>query len=79
VGSLAVVTVRGRPFAILGFTVTRGRIVEFNAIGSPERCSPDRGSVLDTQPLSCRTEAIREINSARRSGTGAGDPRLPLP
>jgi RNA polymerase sigma-70 factor (ECF subfamily) len=32
-----IVTVRGRPFAILAFTVTRGRIVEIDAIGDPER------------------------------------------
>ncbi|HUY56919.1 MAG TPA: sigma-70 family RNA polymerase sigma factor [Candidatus Micrarchaeaceae archaeon] len=32
-----VVTVRGRPFAIMGFTVSAGRIVEIDAIGDPER------------------------------------------
>jgi RNA polymerase sigma-70 factor (ECF subfamily) len=32
-----VVTVNGRPFAVLGFTVTDGRIVEIDAIADPER------------------------------------------
>ncbi|MGC2295357.1 MAG: sigma-70 family RNA polymerase sigma factor [Candidatus Dormiibacterota bacterium] len=32
-----VVTVRGRPLAIMGFTVSAGRIVEIDAIGDPER------------------------------------------
>jgi ketosteroid isomerase-like protein len=43
-----VVTVGGRPFAILGFTVTRGRIVEINAIGDPERVRRIAGAVLDS-------------------------------
>jgi RNA polymerase sigma factor (sigma-70 family) len=33
----AVVTVRGRPFAILAFTVAGGRIVEIDALGDAER------------------------------------------
>jgi RNA polymerase sigma factor (sigma-70 family) len=45
-----VVTVRGRPFAILGFTVTRGRIVEILAIGDPERVGLLAAAVLDRQP-----------------------------
>jgi hypothetical protein len=32
-----VVTVGGRPFAVLGFTVTDGRIVEIDAIADPDR------------------------------------------
>jgi RNA polymerase sigma-70 factor (ECF subfamily) len=32
-----VVTVHGRPFAVMGFTVTGGRIVEIDAIADPER------------------------------------------
>jgi RNA polymerase sigma-70 factor (ECF subfamily) len=32
-----IVTVRGRPFAIMGFTVSGGRIVEIDAIADPER------------------------------------------
>jgi RNA polymerase sigma factor (sigma-70 family) len=32
-----VVTVDGRPFAVLGFTVTDGKIVEIDAIADPER------------------------------------------
>jgi RNA polymerase sigma-70 factor (ECF subfamily) len=33
----AVVTVGGRPFAVLGFTVAEGRILEIDAIADPER------------------------------------------
>ena len=32
-----VVTVGGRPFAVMGFTVAGGRIVEIDAIADPER------------------------------------------
>jgi RNA polymerase sigma-70 factor (ECF subfamily) len=32
-----VITVRGRPFAIMGFTVAVGRIVEIDVIADPER------------------------------------------
>jgi RNA polymerase sigma-70 factor (ECF subfamily) len=32
-----VVTVRGRPFSVMGFTVVDGRIVEIDAIGGPDR------------------------------------------
>ena len=32
-----VITVNGRPFAVLGFTVTKGRIAEIDAIADPDR------------------------------------------
>lgn len=32
-----VVTVRGRPFSVMGFTVAGGKIVEIDAISDPER------------------------------------------
>jgi ketosteroid isomerase-like protein len=32
-----VITVKGRPFAVLGFTVTDGRIAEIDAIADPDR------------------------------------------
>lgn len=32
-----VVTARGRPIAVMGFTVAEGRIVEIDAIAEPER------------------------------------------
>jgi RNA polymerase sigma factor (sigma-70 family) len=41
-----VVTVAGRPFAVLGFTVTRGRIVEIDAIADPERVRTIAAAVL---------------------------------
>jgi hypothetical protein len=41
-----VVTVGGRPFAVLGFTVTEGRIVEIDAIADPDRVRRIAASVL---------------------------------
>jgi RNA polymerase sigma factor (sigma-70 family) len=41
-----VVTVDGRPFAVLGFTVTDGRIVEIDAIADPDRVSRIAAAVL---------------------------------
>jgi RNA polymerase sigma-70 factor, ECF subfamily len=43
----AVVTVGGRPFAVLGFTVTDGRIVEIDAIADPDRVRRVAAAVLD--------------------------------
>ena len=42
----AVVTVGGRPFAVLGFTVTEGRIVEIDAIADPDRVRRIAAAVL---------------------------------
>ena len=44
-----VVTVRGRPFAVMGFTVVAGKIVAIDAIADPERV---RRIVVGTQPIS---------------------------
>jgi RNA polymerase sigma factor (sigma-70 family) len=41
-----VVTVRGRPFAIMGFIVTDGRIVEIDAIADPDRVHRIAATVL---------------------------------
>ena len=41
-----VVTVRGRPLAVMGFTVTDGRIVEIDAIADPERVRRIAAAVL---------------------------------
>jgi RNA polymerase sigma factor (sigma-70 family) len=41
-----VVTVRGRPFAVMGFTVTEGRIVEIDAIADADRVSRIAAPVL---------------------------------
>ena len=41
-----VVTVHGRPFAVLGFTVTDGRIVEIDAIADPDRVPRIAAAVL---------------------------------
>jgi RNA polymerase sigma-70 factor (ECF subfamily) len=41
-----VVTVGGRPFAVLGFTVTQGRIVEIDAIADPDRVRRVAATVL---------------------------------
>jgi RNA polymerase sigma-70 factor (ECF subfamily) len=42
-----VVTIRGRPFATMGFTVTGGRIVAIDAIADPERVRRIAAAVLD--------------------------------
>jgi RNA polymerase sigma-70 factor, ECF subfamily len=41
-----VVTVKGRPFAVMGFTVAGGRIVEIDTIADPERVRRVAASVL---------------------------------
>jgi RNA polymerase sigma-70 factor (ECF subfamily) len=41
-----VVTVAGRPFAVMGFTVAEGRIVEIDAIADPERVRRIAAAVL---------------------------------
>jgi RNA polymerase sigma-70 factor (ECF subfamily) len=41
-----VITVRGRPFAAMGFTVADGRIVEIDAIADPERVRRIAAAVL---------------------------------
>jgi RNA polymerase sigma-70 factor (ECF subfamily) len=41
-----VVTVGGRPFAVMGFTVTEGRIVEIDAIADPDRVRRIAAAVL---------------------------------
>jgi hypothetical protein len=41
-----VVTVRGRPFAVMGFTVVGPTIVEIDAIADPDRVSPMTATVL---------------------------------
>jgi RNA polymerase sigma-70 factor (ECF subfamily) len=42
----AVVMVGGRPFAVLGFTVAEGRILEIDAIADPERVRRVAAAVL---------------------------------
>jgi RNA polymerase sigma factor (sigma-70 family) len=42
----AVITVRGRPLAVMGFTVAAGRIVEIDAIADPERVRRIAATVL---------------------------------
>jgi RNA polymerase sigma factor (sigma-70 family) len=42
-----VVTVRGRPFAVMAFTVADGQIVEIDAIGDPARVQRVAAAVLD--------------------------------
>jgi RNA polymerase sigma-70 factor (ECF subfamily) len=42
----AVITVGGRPFAVMGFTVSEGMIVEIDAIADPERVSRIAAALL---------------------------------
>jgi RNA polymerase sigma factor (sigma-70 family) len=46
----AVITVRGRPIAILGFTVVDGRIVAIDGIADPERVRRVAAAVLGGDP-----------------------------
>src|SRR5687767_7111883 len=45
----AVITVRGRPFAVMGFTVVAGKIVEIDAIADPERVRRIAAAVLSDE------------------------------
>ena len=45
----AIVSVRGRPFAVMGFTVAEGRIVEIDAIADPERVRRIAAAVLSNE------------------------------
>ena len=45
----AVITIRGRPFSVMGFTVVEGRIVEIDAIADPERVGRIAAAVLDDE------------------------------
>jgi len=45
----AVITVRGRPFAVMGFTVADGKIVEIDAIADPERVRRIAAAVLSDE------------------------------
>jgi hypothetical protein len=46
-----VVTVRGRPIAVMGFTVAEGKIIEIDAIADPERVRRIAAAVLsDEEP-----------------------------
>ena len=44
-----VVTVGGRPYAVMGFTVAQGKIVEIDAIADPERVRRIAAAVLATE------------------------------
>jgi RNA polymerase sigma-70 factor (ECF subfamily) len=44
-----VVTVSGRPFAVMGFTVAGGRILEIDAIADPERVQRIAAAVLNNE------------------------------
>ena len=42
-----VITVSGRPFAVMGFTVAEGKIVEIDTIADPERVRRIAAAVLE--------------------------------
>jgi RNA polymerase sigma-70 factor (ECF subfamily) len=44
-----VITVHGRPYAVMGFTVAQGRIVEIDAIADPARVEAIAASVLNDE------------------------------
>jgi RNA polymerase sigma-70 factor (ECF subfamily) len=47
-----VITVHGRPFAVMGFTVAQGKIVEIDAIADPERVGNIAAAVLNNESRS---------------------------
>jgi hypothetical protein len=48
-GATGVVTVAGRPFAVMGFSVAEGKIVELDAIADPERIRKIAAAVLTNE------------------------------
>jgi len=44
-----VVTVRGRPITVMGFTVADGKIAEIDAIADPERVRRIAAAALDDE------------------------------
>jgi RNA polymerase sigma-70 factor (ECF subfamily) len=44
-----VVTIRGRPFSVMGFTISEGKIVEIDAIVDPERVRRIAATVLSNE------------------------------
>jgi RNA polymerase sigma factor (sigma-70 family) len=44
-----IVTVRGRPFTVMGFTIVNGKIAEIDAIGDPERVRTLTATVLNDE------------------------------
>jgi RNA polymerase sigma factor (sigma-70 family) len=44
-----IVTVRGRPFTVMGFTIVNGKIAEIDAIGDPERVRTLTAAVLNDE------------------------------
>ncbi|HET8915652.1 MAG TPA: sigma-70 family RNA polymerase sigma factor [Propionibacteriaceae bacterium] len=44
-----VITVHGRPFAVMGFTIAHGKIVEIDAIADPARVETIAAAVLDDE------------------------------
>ena len=73
-----VVTVGGRPFAVMGFTVADGKIVEIDAIADPERVRRIAAAVLPTSSryshhrISCHASVNRWVLSwVKRAGACA--------
>ncbi len=44
-----VISLRGRPYALMAFTVADGRIVEIDAIGDPDRVGRLASAVLSAE------------------------------
>jgi RNA polymerase sigma-70 factor (ECF subfamily) len=59
-----VVTVRGRPFAVMSFTVADGKITEIDAIGDPERVRRIAAAVLTAETATAGPRASeKRVNS----------------
>jgi RNA polymerase sigma-70 factor (ECF subfamily) len=55
-----VVTVRGRPFAVMSFTVADGKIAEINTIADPERVHKIAAAVLTAQTATTGQRAAQQ-------------------
>jgi RNA polymerase sigma factor (sigma-70 family) len=60
----AVITVHGRPYAVMAFTVAEDKIVEIDTIADPDRVAKLAAPVLDTQD---GEEVVREPDLVKRS------------
>jgi hypothetical protein len=67
----AVVTMRGRPFAVMSFIVADGRIIEIDTIADPERVRGSPG--LSSPPSKRICPQPMPADSAITLGLKAGD------
>jgi RNA polymerase sigma-70 factor (ECF subfamily) len=60
-----IVTVRGRPFAVMSFTVADGKIAEIDTIADPERVRRIAAAVLSAETATAGRRTSEEANGGR--------------